>query len=191
MNKIFKVLVVFALACLLATFAVGFVVSLGDVRDATDAATQSWASLHRLAGIATCVIVMLVASVVVTYFIGTSRWCKEVCDTYSLDPRWIDESQQLKRRAFPWAVLSMGTSVVIAACGGAADPSATTRLASPGGLSWSQWHLLAASIGIGVILWGYSRQWQCVLINQEIIQRVMNEVRRIRQERGLDVEEPT
>ena len=37
--------------------------------------------------------VVLVESVVVTYFIGTSRWCKEVVETYRLDPAAVQDEQ--------------------------------------------------------------------------------------------------
>lgn len=36
-------------------------------------------------GIATGLLALFVNSVSVTYFIGTSRWCKEVVDTYELE----------------------------------------------------------------------------------------------------------
>ena len=42
-------------------------------------------SLHKLMGIATAIMVMLVCSIAVTYFIGTSRWCREVVETYDLN----------------------------------------------------------------------------------------------------------
>jgi len=47
--------------------------------------------------------VVFVESVpVVTYFIGTSRWCKEVVETYQLDRAPVFEEHPLKRGSFPW-----------------------------------------------------------------------------------------
>ena len=66
-----------------------------------------WATVHRLAGVAAGLAVVLVNSIVVTYFIGTSRWVKEVTETYRLDSQFIARSNALKRRTFPWAMLSM------------------------------------------------------------------------------------
>src|SRR5439155_21431475 len=51
-----------------------------------DAGFQSprrWMSLHMLLGAAAALMTVLVNSITVTYFIGTSAWCKEVCQTYA------------------------------------------------------------------------------------------------------------
>src|SRR5262245_19269356 len=111
MDRIFKSLAVFTIVFLVATFALGATLLLGNVRDATDTVLQNRLAVHRLSGITAGVLVLLVASVVVTYFIGTSRWCKEVCETYGIDSGLVDRSQRLKRSAFPWAVMSMFTAV--------------------------------------------------------------------------------
>ena len=47
--------------------------------------TLQWATMHRLTGLAAALAVVFVESVVVTYFIGTSRWCKEVVETYQFE----------------------------------------------------------------------------------------------------------
>ena len=58
-------------------------------------------------GLGSALVVVFVNSIVVTYFIGTSRWCKEVVETYSLDRGLLRRSVILKRRTFPWAVMAM------------------------------------------------------------------------------------
>jgi hypothetical protein len=186
MNRIFKSLGIFSLVFLVATFLLGLSLEMGDIRDPADLATRTRASLHRLAGIAAGMLVILVDSVAVTYFVGTSRWVREVCETYRIDQQHVEKSAALKRAAFPWAVTNMVLAVAIVGLGGAADPAASTRLPIVAGIEWKWWHLTAASAGLFVILYGFVHELQHMLDNQQVIGRVMNEVRRIRQERGLD-----
>ncbi|MEX0611406.1 MAG: hypothetical protein WD229_04735, partial [Pirellulales bacterium] len=54
--------------------------------------TLNWATVHRLTGIAAALGVVFVESVIVTYFIGTSRWCREVVETYGLDRTAVEAS---------------------------------------------------------------------------------------------------
>ncbi len=73
----------------------------------------------------------MVNSIAVTYFVGTSRWCKEVGLTYQLDPQLIEQGQVNKRRNFPWALLSMTVIIVVAAFGAMADIRAGSNLSHP------------------------------------------------------------
>src|SRR3989337_2072811 len=93
--------------------------SVGDLYHDRSADTLRWATVHRLTGVAAALVVVLVNSIVVTYFIGTSRWCKEVSETYGLDRALVHRGTQLKRRTFPWAVMGMLTVVGLIALGGA------------------------------------------------------------------------
>src|SRR6476660_7410141 len=61
-------------------------------------------TLHMLLGSAAALVTVLVNSITVTYVIGTSRWCKEVCETYKIDAELAKKSERLKRSAFPWAL---------------------------------------------------------------------------------------
>ena len=49
---------------------------------------RQWMTLHMLLGSAAGLMAILVNSITITYFIGTSRWCKEVCDTYQIGASW-------------------------------------------------------------------------------------------------------
>jgi uncharacterized membrane protein len=69
--------------------------------------TRHWATIHRLTGVAAALGVVFVHSLIVTYFIGTTRWCREVVETYRLDTGLVRASNQLKRRTFPWALAGM------------------------------------------------------------------------------------
>ncbi len=181
MTRIFFGLAWFAVLCLAATLIIGL--SLGDIRHDVSPDVQRWGTLHRLTGVATALAVILVNSICFTYFIGTSRWCKEVVETYRLDGEWIRRSTSLKRRTFPWALLSMLTVLGIVALGGAADP-ATGRATSE---TWATPHLLAALGGFAFIAASFFMQWQNIGTNHELIDEVLAEVRRIRLERGLEV----
>ena len=70
---------------------------------------------------------------------------------------------------------------------GAADPAAALRLQPIGGFTWSQLHLAGALAGLAFIGWCFYRQWINLVANQEIINQVQAEVRRIRLEKGLEV----
>jgi hypothetical protein len=185
MNRIFPVLALFALLFVAATLLLGL--SLGELNKDATKETLRWATVHRLSGVAAALAVVLADSIVVTYFIGTSRWCKEVAEAYKLDPSFIQRSAALKRHTFPFAVLSMLTMVGVVALGGAADPAAALRLQPVAGFTWAQFHLAGAVAGLAIIAWCFYRQWSNLLENQEIIEAVQAEVRRIRLEKGLEV----
>ena len=82
MSRIFTILAWVAILMVAANLILGL--SLGDLRE-LDPTVLRWATVHRLAGVAAGLAVVLVNSIVVTYFIGTSRWVKEVTETYRLD----------------------------------------------------------------------------------------------------------
>jgi hypothetical protein len=190
-NRIFFPLALLALSAVSAVLILGLYLHTKDVRNALDADAQRLATVHRLAGIAAGLCVMLVDSVVVTYFIGTSRWTKEVSETYRLDPSFVGRSNRLKRRTFPWAVLGMLTVVAITALGGAADPASSFSVrpleqVGGAGLSWAEVHLLGALVGLAVILFGFYRMAANITANLSVINEVMAEVKRIRTQRGLE-----
>src|SRR5262249_6363909 len=90
---------------------------LGDIHGKRDPDTLRLATVHRLLGVAAAVVVALVDSIAVTYFIGTSRWCKEVTDAYGLDGGLANESARLKRRNFPWSLISILVVVGVGSLG--------------------------------------------------------------------------
>lgn len=193
MNRIFTSLAAFALVFLLATFAVGLSLRLGNLRDRGDSATQQRGTVHRLSGVAAGLVVVLVNSIVATYFIGTSRWCKEVSETYKLSGEHVARSRRLKRSTFPLCVAGMLIAVGIVALGGAADPGAMVRTPevlsgwkSLEGITWANVHFFAAGAGIAVIVLIFVRQWGQIDANHEVIEAVLADVKRIRAERGLD-----
>jgi hypothetical protein len=143
--------------------------------------------VHRLSGVFSGLMVVLVNSMTVTYFIGTGRWCREVAETYDLAPALIDRSKQLKRQAFPWAVCGMLAVVTIVALGGAADPASGRA----GTEDWVSLHLVGSLACVAVIGFCYQAQMSAIRGQQRLIDEVLAAVRAIRIARGLETEEPT
>jgi hypothetical protein len=180
-TRIFLSLAWLALVMMVATFVIGM--SIEDLHIDHSQRILRWATVHRLTGVATALVVVLVNSIVVTYFIGTSRWCKEVSEAYGLDGALLRQSTGLKRRTFPWAVMAMLAVIAVAALGAAADPG-TGR---PDTQAWITPHLLGSMCGLLAIAWASFVQWQNIHANHQVIAEVLAEVRRIRSERGLEV----
>jgi len=138
--------------------------------------------LHFLLGLLAALVTVLVNSITVTYFIGTSRWCREVCDIYSLGDKFPERSDALKKAAFPWAALGIGVILGIIMLGAACDPSADVESSA----DWVTPHFLAAIGGVCVIGFSFLVQVGKIGGNYEVIQDILTEVNRIRQEKGLD-----
>lgn len=181
MARIFPILAMLSLGLFAAALVLGL--SIGDLYAKPPVeATLRWRGIHMLTGTSAALAVVLVHSIAVTYFVGTSRWCKEVTETYRLDPQCLHCSNLLKRQAFPWCVLGMLTVVAVGALGAASDPG-TGRLDTA---SWTQVHLLGAFVGLAVIGWTYYRVWLSIVDNQAVIEQIVQKVQAIRQERGLE-----
>jgi len=180
MSRIFPTLA--AMSLLVMCAAVVFGLSVGDLYHAPSEQTLHIRGIHMLTGTAAALAVVLVHSIGVTYFVGTSRWCKEVTETYGLDRKWAVRSAVLKRKTFPWAVLGMLIVVGVGALGAASDPGtgrANTAAMAPK-------HYLGALVGLAVVAWTYYRVWLNVVANQQVIEQIVAQVGKIRQQRGLD-----
>jgi hypothetical protein len=182
MERVFSRVATFAVALLVATAGLG--IWLGDLHGQTDPQMLRWGTVHRLSGVLAALLVVLVNSMAVTYFIGTGRWCREVVETYGLDPAYIDRSRALKRRAFPFALLAMLAVVAIVALGGAADPAS----GRPGTQDWVTPHLVGAVTLVAAIAWLFQLQLPNMRRQHELIEDVLGEVRAVRNARGLDVD---
>jgi len=182
MTRIFLSLASLSLIFLVIAMMLGLTMGNLYQQPAPSPETLQWATIHRLTGIAAALVVVFVESVVVTYFIGTSRWCKEVVETYQLDRSAIVNSNTLKRRTFPWALVGRLTVVGIIALGGAADPATL----QPNTKAWANWHLMGAFFGIALIVWTFLVAWNNIVANHAIIEQLVAEVARVRADRGLD-----
>ena len=182
MVTVFSRMAWFAVALLVATAGLGL--WIGDLHGATDPRLLRWATVHRLSGVLTALVVVLVNSMAVTYFIGTGRWCREVVETYGLDAALVERSKRLKRGAFPFAVIGMLSMVGIVALGGAADPGGGFAAASR---EWVSWHLIGGIGLAAVIAWCFQAQLPAIRGQHNLIDQVMAAVRSERAARGLEV----
>ena len=156
---------------------------VGDLHQPHSLQVDDVGMVHRMFGIASALVVVLVNSIAVTYFVGTSRWCREVVETYGLNAELVRRSAVLKRRAFPWAVSAMLVVVGVSALGAAADP-ATRR---PWTADWVLPHLIGALVGFAFIAWAFLQEWLQIREHHAVITDILGDVRRIRQEQGLEV----
>lgn len=146
---------------------------------------MSFLRLHLLVGVLAALTTVLVNSICVTYFIGTTRWCREVTEAYDLDKSMLAESNALKRKSFPWAVASIVLILAIVALGSLSDPNVSGANAT----NWRTPHYLLALVSTAVIAWGFFTQWNNIAANYVVINRILDAVRRVREEKGLG--EPT
>ena len=182
MEKIFTSVAIFAVSLMAATAGLGL--WLGDLHGQTDQAILRWGTVHRLSAILAALLIVIVNSMSVTYFIGTARWCKEVVETYHLSDRFITKSKGIKRRSFPFALFGMLCVVAIVALQGAADPAAGRS----GSEAWVSLHLFGRIGLTGVIAGCLQLQRSKIADQQSLIEEVLAEVRAMREARGLDVE---
>lgn len=180
MTRIFPTLASLSLGLYLASIVLGL--TIGDLYDHPDQDTLNWRGVHMLTGTSAALAVVFVLSIAVTYFVGTSRWCKEVTETYRLDTDPLQRSTQLKRKTFPWCVVGMLTVVGVGALGAASDPGTGRENTA----DMADVHLAGALVGMAVICWAYYQVWLNIFANQRVIQEIVAQVAKIRRERGLD-----
>jgi hypothetical protein len=148
-------------------------------------ALQPHMTRHMLLGILAALMTLLACSVSITYFVGTSRWFKEVVDTYKLDRNYVISSQQIKRRSFRWSVLGTLAILAVVGLGAAAEPTWANARHSE---DYVMPHYLAALVAIALLVASFAAQYLSLAANGKLIETVMSDVRRIRKERGLAVE---
>jgi hypothetical protein len=176
-HRIFPFLLLLAAAFLGAALAIGFL-----VEPKTPGAGIRWYTLHFYVAVTAALVVMLVNAIVLTYFIGTSRWCREVTEAYRLPPDAARQSHHLKRRTFPFTLANMLIVVGLAALGAAAD----TNTSEPLGMTWADPHLLGVLVGLAAMAAASYAQWNTIRANQQVIHDILDQVRNIRAARGLE-----
>ena len=182
MNRIFAVLAIVSLMLMGTNIVLGL--SLSGAAGMPDPVSQSKTSTHMLLGLVTSLAVVLVHSIGVTYFVGTNRWSKEVVETYGIDKQVLLVSSHLKHRAFFWSVIGMLMVVSIIALGARSDPGTGLRNTS----DWQVYHFMGACCGIGLIGMTYFMVWSKIRENQQVIESILAQVKKIRKEKGLDQE---
>lgn len=143
--------------------------------------------IHVWLGIIAALVSLLVNSISITYFIGTSRWCSEVVDAYDLEPELADQGRRLKRRSFPWALLGILITLAIASLGAAADPYSSSSSPS----TWVSAHWMAAMAGTIAIGVAFVMQVMAVSANYRVIESILQRVEQRRAAlRGEDAPSP-
>jgi hypothetical protein len=165
--------------------------SPADLEEAKEAAVEGEAAfrgprdamtLHMLLGAAAALVTVLVNSITITYFIGTSRWCKEVCETYVLSPELAERSTRLKRSTFPWALAGILSVIIVVGLGAAADPRGANFSQS---VSFVMPHYIAAMLGLVIVIAAFWVQISRIAENYQVIEEILAEVERIRSEKGF------
>jgi hypothetical protein len=169
--------------------AVAFVLglSIGDARVA-ELAVQRRVSLHFLVSLGAIVFATLVHALVLTYFMGTGRWLEETTAAYRLDPKFYAGCKSLKYRTVPALVGAFVLLVITGALGAAADPGSPVQFGGWFGLSAATIHLIAAGVAVFANAGVNYLEFASLFHNGELIAQAMQEVRRIRIEKGLAVE---
>lgn len=147
---------------------------------------QSRNGNHVLLGLLATLVTVMVNSIAVTYFIGTARWCKEVCETYGLDASYSQRSDRRKSKTFPWSLLGIVTVLTMAALGAASDPGTFRETTA----KWVSVHFIATIAGTLIIAYALWRQVQGIRIHQGIINEILEAVRVVREAKGLAVDSP-
>jgi hypothetical protein len=136
--------------------------------------------IHFCLGLFTAIGILLVHSIIFTYFLGTGRWVKEVGIAYRLPDEPLPKlTRELKRQSFPPALFSMLIGIATSAAG------AGRQLEE---WHWA-WHLTLALLTLLVNLWAFRVEYRCVSVNAGVLDAVLAEVDRIRRERGLNTNE--
>jgi amino acid transporter len=167
MARLFRILAILNSLALVVTFAFG-------------AASRFWRHdlflAHFTLGLFAAIGTLLVHCLIFTYFLGTGRWVKEVGLAYHLpDADLPRQTRELKRKTFPPALFAMLITIATAAAGQGAFL-----------MSWP-WYLHGglALATLAVNLWAFRLELECLAINGQVIQAVMEEVERLRSLAGM------
>lgn len=177
MSRIFLTLTIIANSSLLLAFALGW--SIDDPASLAPAA-RNLVTWHFLTALAAALLVLLVHAISLTYFMGTGRWLEETCEAYRLGEAPRAENIRLKYRAIPGMVGCIFLVVLTGALGAMADPAANMQLSYASTL-----HLAAAVITVAANLLVSWVEYQAIVRNGALVEQVVAEVNRMREERGL------
>jgi hypothetical protein len=173
MSRIFLTLVGINSLALLASFGFGVASKL---REAALHADDRTFLIHFLLGLFTAIGVLLVHCLIFTYFLGTGRWVKEVGLAYDLPDGDLPRlTRELKRKTFPPALAAMLITIATAAAGAGAQLR-----------EWPWFvHGSLSVVTLFVNAWAFRIEYRNLRTNADALDRVMQEVDRIRAERGL------
>lgn len=180
MKRIFLTLAITASVLLLTS--VGFGLNIGDAKTA---AAANQVGIHMLIGLAALTFSILVHAISLTYFMGTGRWIEETSTAYSLGDTLYKQSQKIKYGTLPGMTFCVLLLISTGAFGAVADPATPMSLDGFLGLTSAQIHFIMAVLtALANMLVNFS-QYIAIAKNSQVVEAVLGEVQRIRQERGL------
>lgn len=171
---------------LLLGLAIVLGLNVGDARS-LDPQVQRQISTHMLTGLAALTFATLVHAISFTYFMGTGRWIEETSKAYSLPESYFERNQKLKYGMLPGVTISMILLITTGALGAVADPATPMSLDGTMGLTGAQIHLTVAALTVLVNLVTNFTQYIAIAGNSRVVDDVLADVHRIREERGLPV----
>jgi hypothetical protein len=183
-SRIFTTLASLATLILVAALILGFLI--GDPRDVSEA-TRKAMSLHVLTSVAALIFGVLVHAVLLTYFMGTSRWMEEVRLAYQLDTRYSLENRRLKYRTIPPMVLAVIVLIFTIPSGALSVDAGNWTLFGVLTMSPAAAHrtyslfAIVFNAAVNVI------EYRAVRRNGELVASVLEDVRRIRVAQGRPV----
>jgi hypothetical protein len=183
-NRIFLSLASLSTILLLVAFGLGLRIEDASLPTVSAQATVSW---HFLTAVAALVFAALVHAIVLTYFMGTGRWLEETSGAYSLSDEFCATSRALKNRIISTMAGCLFLLTLTGACGAMADPASPYGAGEWWGISAATIHFLTAAVTVSVNLFVNFWEYQAVYKNGRIVDEVLQEVRRIRVEKGLPV----
>jgi hypothetical protein len=183
-KRIFLTLTVVSTVLLVAALVLGF--EIGDPHQVAQS-TRKMMSYHLLISVAALIFAALVHAVLLTYFMGTSRWMEEARQAYKFDTRWSEENRQLKYRTIPVMAACLLVLILNIPLGALSVDHANWRVPGIGATTPSRLHLVFSILTIVVNLAVNWMEYRAIRRNGELIADVIGEVRRIRDARGLPV----
>jgi len=184
MNRIFLPLSVVSTIFLVITFVLGW--QIDDPRVA-ERVVQEGVQRHFLMALASLCFATLVHAIVLTYFMGTGRWIEETSTAYHLSPDFYRENQAIKYRVIPALVGAFLLLLATGALGAAADPASPMQFSGGFGFTPAELHRTLGMIALAANVAAHYFEYVSLFQNGEVVERVLAEVRRIRQDKGLAV----
>lgn len=177
MNRIFLTTAIVSNLFLAVTYVVGW-----SMQDPTIADSRGVPfSIHFLCGVASITLAMLIHAIVLTYFMGTGRWIEETSEAYCLGSSGRDNNVRLKYRTLPGMVGCLFLLIIVGGFGAASDAGAGVDFAAAGTI-----HMMLASLALLVNAFVSFVEYDSIRQNGQLIKDIMEQVRQIRRERGLD-----
>ena len=133
-------------------------------------------SYHLLVSVAALIFAALVHAVLLTYFMGTSRWMEEARQAYKFDARWSEENRRLKYRTIPVMAVCLLLLISNIPLGAFAVDRADWTLPGLGAVSPSRVHLVFAVLTFVVNLAVNAMEYRAIRRNGELIAEVVGEV---------------